>query len=72
MHYWIVEHDIFEHRQENHRNKRNEINDRFIGTLDDAPVIVVQGKEIRKPSWFRETTMDLDQMMSQMGNRRNR
>ena len=71
MHYWIVEHEVFELRDKEHAAKRDELNDKLIGTLIEVPVIVVQGVEIRKPSWFRETEIDLDQMMQQMGSRRN-
>ena len=72
MHHWIVEVDVFETRDKEHAKKRDEFNDRLIGTLTEVSVIVVQGVEIVRPSWFREPELDLDQMMQQMGGRRNR
>lgn len=72
MHYWIVEHDIAEHRTKEHARKREEINEKFIGTIERAPAIVVQGVEIKKPSWFVEASVDLDQLTRQIGGRRNR
>jgi hypothetical protein len=69
-HYWIVEEAIFDRREEKHRTQRNDLNEKFIGTLVETPVLVVQGIEIKKPSWFRETTVDLDQLTQQLGRRR--
>lgn len=72
MHYWIVEVDLFETRSKDHAAKRDELNDELIGTLVYVAPIVVQGVEIKKPSWFKDAEVNVDQMMRQMGSRRNR
>ena len=63
---------MVEHREPKHRERRNELNDKFIGTLIDVPAIVVQGVEIRKPSWFVDAPVDIEQLTAQLGRRRAR
>jgi hypothetical protein len=75
VHFWIVEHYAIQHHSKEEQVARRKLIDRFIGpltTMNDEP-IETSPRGVKRPDWFRDTTIaDVEQLTRMAPRRRNR